>query len=240
MKKVSIIIPFYNCKYVDLAIESALRQTYKNIEVIVVDDGSTKYTEKISPYLSDIKYLQKSNGGTASALNVGIENATGEYFSWLSSDDLYKPGKISRQLSFMEEKNAVISFSSYSLINADGEDLGEVSSQFYNKIDFIRRFLRYCPVNGCTVLLKMGAFSEVGLFDETLRFANDYDLWCRMLLKYEFKYLDDHLVFYRQHSEMGTKRFANIIQNETETVKSRYQLHLRDKLKAELKKRAFE
>lgn len=102
MEKVSIIIPFYNCQYVEKAIESALNQTYQNIEVIVVDDGSTKYIERITPYLDSIHYIQKKNGGTASALNTGIRYATGEYFAWLSSDDLFKPDKISKQLKFMK------------------------------------------------------------------------------------------------------------------------------------------
>lgn len=239
MDKVSIIIPFYNCQYIDQAIESALGQTYKNIEVIVVDDGSTRYVEKIKPYLNEIKYIQKENGGTASALNEGIKNATGEYFSWLSSDDLYEPEKISEQLSFMKKRNSFVSFSSYSLINGKGEGLGEVGNQFYNKIEFIRRFLRYCPVNGCTVLIRMEVFSEVGQFDESLRFANDYDMWCRILLKYHFLYFNQSLVLYRQHNEMSTKKHVKTIQEETDIVRHRYHHLLRNYLRDEQKKRAF-
>ena len=94
--KVSIIIPVYNGeKYIAQSIESALNQTYKNIEVIVVNDGSSDNTEKIVlEYGDKIKYIRKENGGVASALNVGIKNMTGDFFSWLSHDDLYYPNKI--------------------------------------------------------------------------------------------------------------------------------------------------
>ena len=94
--KVSIIIPVYNGEdYLEEAIKSALNQTYKNLEIIVVDDGSKDKTGKIcEKYINKIKYLKKENGGVATALNLAIENMTGEYFSWLSHDNLYYKNKI--------------------------------------------------------------------------------------------------------------------------------------------------
>ena len=97
---VSIVIPVYNgANYVSEAIESALKQTYKNIEVIVVNDGSTDNTEKIvKKYGDKIRYFYKENGGVASALNLGIKNMKGEYFSWLSHDNIYYSNKIEIQI----------------------------------------------------------------------------------------------------------------------------------------------
>lgn len=80
MSKVSIIVPFYNCPYINQALDSLVNQTYSNIEIIVVNDGSTQFSEGIIPYLDKIKYIQKENGGTTSALNTGIKHATGDYF----------------------------------------------------------------------------------------------------------------------------------------------------------------
>lgn len=231
MEKVSIIIPFYNCQYVDKAIESALGQTYKNIEVIVVDDGSSKYIDKISPYFPSIRYIQKGNGGTASALNLGIKNATGEYFSWLSSDDVFKPEKISKQIQFMKEVGASVSYSPYILINSKGEYLQQINKYYPNKIAFMKRALRYCPVNGCTVITKMDVFSKVGLFDESLRYANDYDMWCRISLSYDFFYMNEPLVLYRQHEDMGSKKHIKKINSEAEIVKKRYKKLLRKHLR---------
>ena len=100
--RVSIVIPVYNgANYLAQAIDSALAQTYSNVEVVFVDDGSTDggETERVARGYGDrIRYLRKENGGVATALNAGIEVMTGEYFSWLSHDDLYLPEKVALQV----------------------------------------------------------------------------------------------------------------------------------------------
>ena len=103
---VSIIIPVYNGEnFVIEAIESALNQTYENIEVIVVNDGSVDRTEElITPYLRRLKYIKKENGGVSSALNLGIKESQGEYVSWLSHDDIYYPEKIKKQINFLKNR----------------------------------------------------------------------------------------------------------------------------------------
>ena len=120
---VSIIIPVYNgANYMREAIDSALAQTYKNIEIIVVNDGSKDNgkTEEIAlSYGDQIHYFSKENGGCASALNVGIKNMKGEYFSWLSHDDLYYPSKIEHQINILNEldnKDTII-YGGYELID---------------------------------------------------------------------------------------------------------------------------
>ena len=114
MKKVSIIIPVYNgANYMRDAIDSALAQTYENIEVIVINDGSTDNgkTDKIARSYGDkIRYYNKKNGGVASAINYGLEKMTGDYFSWLSHDDRYLPNKVSDEISFLEEKKLINNF----------------------------------------------------------------------------------------------------------------------------------
>ena len=105
--KVSIIIPVYNgSNFIKQSIKSAINQTYKNIEIIVVNDGSTDNgrTENIVKEFGDkVRYICKKNGGVASALNLGIKEATGEYISWLSHDDIYKPNKIEKQIEMLEK-----------------------------------------------------------------------------------------------------------------------------------------
>lgn len=94
LPKVSIVIPVFNgSDYLDKAIQSALNQSYQNVEIIVVNDGSNdggKTAEIAKSYGDNIRYIEKENGGVSSALNRGIEAMTGEYFSWLSHDDEYR------------------------------------------------------------------------------------------------------------------------------------------------------
>jgi glycosyltransferase involved in cell wall biosynthesis len=223
LDKVSIIIPFFNCPYIGLAIESALRQTYQNIEVIVVDDGSTLHNEKVTPYLSRIKYIKKSNGGTASALNTGIRHATGDYFAWLSSDDLFHPLKIEKQLYYMKTINAQVSYSNFYLINETGKIVSSPQGMgFPNQAQFLKRMRRGCVINGCTVMLRMNLFKELGLFDETLLYTQDYDYWLRILSKYRFHYFSEPLVYYRVHSEMGTKQNRLQIRKELQLTTQKH------------------
>ena len=107
--KVSIVIPAYNASnYLAEAIESALAQSYQNVEIIVVNDGSKDNgaTERVAlSYGDKIRYFYKDNGGSSSALNMGISHMTGEWFSWLSHDDLYKPEKLEKQIENINKLN---------------------------------------------------------------------------------------------------------------------------------------
>lgn len=208
MSKVSIIIPVYNCPYVSVAIESALNQTYKNIEVIVVNDGSTMHSEKIDPYYNRVRYIEKGNGGTASALNMGIKNATGQYFAWLSSDDMFIPHKIEKQLVFMKSHKSSFSHTSYFQMNEHGQVLGGKALQGYkNKMELYHAMLKGCPINGCTVMVSMDVFSIIGTFDESLKYTQDYDFWLRLLQITDVHYLDEPLIQYRVHPGMGSQKF---------------------------------
>ncbi|MCA0987861.1 glycosyltransferase [Guptibacillus algicola] len=236
MEKVSIIIPFYNCAYVGEAIQSALNQTYPNIEIIVVNDGSIKHKERVTPYLQSITYIEKQNGGTASALNAGISRATGTYFCWLSSDDSFEPDKVEKQVAFMKETGASISYSSYVLMDHKSTVItGPLGVHFPNRVLFYRKIKMNCPINGCTVMIKMSIFRKVGLFDETLPFTHDYDLWLRIVQHYDFYFLNQPLVRYRVHDEMGTKKNATAIRKEILDVRRRHIRNINRKIIEEIK-----
>jgi glycosyltransferase involved in cell wall biosynthesis len=221
--KVSVVIPFYNCAYVNQAIESALNQTYPNVEVIVVNDGSTRHAEKIRPYLRHIRYIEKANGGTATALNTGILNATGQFFAWLSSDDLYVPHKIARQLSFMQESGAWASFTPFRAIDANNRFIRQFPTIYLqNRIHFFELMKHQCLINGGTVMFRMELFRQVGLFDERYRYAHDYEFWLRVLLHHHFAFLNEPLLLYRLHTEMGTHQHAKEVALEAARVQQRY------------------
>ncbi len=120
---ISVIIPTYNCSdYIIEAIESVLNQTYKDVEIIVIDDGSTDDTYKIlKPYLHKIKYIYQDNSGPSRARNVGIQEAKGEYIAFLDADDKWRTFKIYLQLSLLEALPDVnMIFSNYAVIDKNG------------------------------------------------------------------------------------------------------------------------
>lgn len=209
--KVSIIIPVYNgSNYLKEAIDSALAQTYSNIEVIVVNDGSDDNgaTEKIAKsYGVRIRYYKKENGGVAAALNYGIEKMTGEYFSWLSHDDLYARRKIELQIiQLMKEKSrkTIISCNTKILFPGGIKKKTKIDEHAFKYLDIFLSSSAMVGLNGCSLLIPKDAFTTVGLFNESLLYTQDYDLWFRMQKQYRFVLLDKHLVISRAHPEQGS------------------------------------
>lgn len=210
--RVSIIIPVYNgSNFLAEAIQSAINQTYKNIEIIVVNDGSNddNKTENIAlSYSNKIKYIKKENGGVASALNVGIKNMSGEYFSWLSHDDLYYKDKIEKQINFIETNNLQnkknILFSDYTVIDENGIEFGKCSKdhqEIEKKPEYI---LLRGYLNGITMLIPKSAFDDYGEFDETLKCTQDYDMWKKMMKTYKFIHQQELLAKTRIHKGRDT------------------------------------
>ncbi len=214
---VSIIIPVYNgSNYMREAIDSALAQTYNNIEVIVVNDGSTDNTEEIAKsYGKKIRYYAKENGGVATALNLAIKKAKGEYVSWLSHDDVYLPEKIERQISFMQclsEKQKTIIFSDLKILNQktgsislNNLDLvnytGDASSYEFSMIDAFYS----SKINGCTLLIPRKLFNEIGYFEKEFKTVQDYVLFMKFFAAgVKFKYLKEPLILSRHHDEQDS------------------------------------
>lgn len=210
--KVSIIIPVYNgSKYLREAIYSAVSQTYPNIEVIVVNDGSKDKgkTEEVALSFGDrIKYFSKENGGVSTALNYGIQNMTGEYFSWLSHDDVYTLDKIEKQIEELNKyPHDTILYGGYELVNNNTEKLGQVDpSSLYplDKLNISLFPLLRGLINGCSLLIHKSWFEKVGLFDPNLRSTQDYDLWYKMFKQAPVRFHYGLYVKSRSHPEQGT------------------------------------
>lgn len=222
---VSILIPFYNCPYVDQAIESALQQTYPHVEIIVIDDGSTRHVPLIKPYMKHVRYIRKPNGGTASALNRGIRLAAGNYISWLSSDDVYYPDKLESQLEFMREREAEVSFTNYDLIDEHGKvTKTAAAAQFSNTLDLLRHMLWGNPINGCTVVAARSLLVKFGLFNQKLPYTHDFDMWYRLLVAgTDFHFMDKSTVQYRKHSRAGSSLHREQVERETAFIKAQYE-----------------
>lgn len=217
--KVSIVIPAYNASnYLSEAIDSALSQTYSNLEILVINDGSDDggATAAVAASYGDrIRYFEKANGGSSSALNWGIQNMTGLWFSWLSHDDLYLPDKIEKQVKWLEtapsrERENTVLFSASQLIDAAGRTLRRPAKAAMEKtarrINSLRdtTWLIAQPgqnlFHGCSCLIHRSVFARTGLFDESLRLTNDADLWYRIFAAgYRVRYVPEILVKGRVH-----------------------------------------
>ncbi len=204
MPKVSIIIPTYNrAKLVTYAIESVLNQTYKNYEIIVVDDGSTDNTrELISKYGDKVKYFYKTNSGQGSARNFGIEKSVGEYIAFLDSDDLWLPERLKMGVVILEANKDVglVYSNSYRLV--DGKRMQRTYFDDYRPYNgFVFKQLFYQDfIPTTSVILRKQCFTKVGLFDGGLSPCEDYDMWLRISSCFQLEYIDKALVFHRRHS----------------------------------------
>lgn len=221
MEKVSIIIPVYNGeKYVAEAIDSALSQTYENIEVIVINDGSIDKTEDIClSYGNEIRYYKKENGGVSTALNMGIELMKGDYFSWLSHDDLYYKDKIKTQINLLNKYNnkyKIVSSKS-ALINASGEIIrskGYRRNKVYSAKKFFKRQI-FRSYNGCGFLIHKDVFHKTGKFKKEYRYIQDSDMWFRIALNnYDLINGGQKLVKTRVHAEQATVRIKSLLPEE--------------------------
>lgn len=215
--KVTIVIPVYNgAKYVKYAIDSALAQTYKNLEILVVNDGSTDKTDEIvRTYGDKVRYIKKENGGVSSALNLAIKKMKGEYFSWLSHDDIYEPNKIEREVEFLRQNNylgkKVIVFSDYFLIDKNGKFISEAKKNHEETIEKPEYNLLKGHINGLSLLIPKKAFDEYGDFDIELSCVQDYDMWHRMMKTYKFVHIPETLVSTRWHKEQTTQTSPKVI-----------------------------
>lgn len=204
---VSIIIPVYNgANFLASAIESCLNQTYKNIEIIVINDGSDDggETENVAKYYApQIKYLSKINGGVSSALNLGISTMKGKYFSWLSHDDYYTPEKISKQVDFLESLNDQYSicYSDYNIHYQESNLVQKCLMPEIKKDDFLMWVATENKIHGCTLLIPKRCFQDFGVFDEKLLATQDYDLWFRLAnSSVKFYHQNETFVISRQHN----------------------------------------
>jgi glycosyltransferase involved in cell wall biosynthesis len=216
---VSVVIPVYNgANYLREAVESALQQTYRQVEVIVVDDGSSDKgaTASVAEEFGDaIRYVRKTNGGVASALNEGIRRMHGNFLSWLSHDDMYLPDKIEKQIEFfLQHRGKFVVFSDEVAIDERGGFLWEKRNSL-DSSRFVYSLLKERAIGGCSLLIPRSAFDECGLFDESLRTVQDYHLWYRFLAAgYRFVHVPHVGVKSRIHPRQDSHNKKDILKKE--------------------------
>lgn len=216
---VTILIPVYNgANYIKDAIESALAQTYNNIEILVVNDGSNDNGETeqiVKRYVAlhpKVRYYVKENGGVASALNYGINVMEGEYFTWLSHDDYIPPDKILSQVSYMLfHPDADAIYGNYGLVDKDKNLFFTVSPNLrYPSIYPLFHLFRR-QTNICTFMIKTSVVKEIGGFDERLLTTQDYDFLFKLIKRYKVICVDKLYLYTRIHEKQGSQTISTHI-----------------------------
>jgi glycosyltransferase involved in cell wall biosynthesis len=198
---VSVVIATYNmAEYLLVAVRSALDQTYRTIEILIVDDGSTDGTrDAVEPLLEDrrVRYFHQQNHGQAAAKNHGVRESHGEYVAFLDADDMWEPEKLELQMPlFLGSARIGVVYSRLAYIDESGAEVRVADNElFRGRVTgplLIRNFIGF----GSSVVRK-ACFDQLGAFDDAIGMGIDYDLWLRFSTEYEFDFVDRPLLRYR-------------------------------------------
>ena len=193
--QISVIIPTYNrAERLGKAIDSVLKQSHQDFELIIVDDGSDDNTaEVIESYSSDIVYLRQENSGPAAARNRGIEKARYDLLAFLDSDDWFAKNKLETQMESMNRNPSYLISHTQETWYRNGNILNQKVKHRKNSGDIFKQSLELCAVGMSTVMIRRETFERYGLFDEDFSCCEDYDLWLRVSAEQEFLLVDEPL-----------------------------------------------
>ena len=247
---ISIVIPVFNgAKYLNECIDSILSQTYTNYEIIIVDDGSTDNTHDIAmsykkSHPEKVTVILKGNGGTASALNMGIQYMRGDWFKWLSADDRFADRHALADMMFListiPNHTDYIFYTDYNYINEYGKKTGE----FIEPHRPLTRDMRNAELmynfygNGSTSLIHKTITKQIGEFRENMPYGEDLEYWLRACIQYNHTlyHLKLKTVDYRVHSESLTSTRINPKTKQiVDDMKKEYEQYLTDKQKEYIK-----
>lgn len=221
---ICVIIPTFNrFELLKKAVKSVIEQTYKAKQIIIIDDGSSDNTKRICEIFPQVEYFYKKNGGVSSARNEGIKKAKCEYIAFLDSDDEFMPQKLSLHVkAHLQNENLQISYTNEiwmknNCIQKQPKKFKKYSGYIFDKC------LDYCIIAPSSVFMRAKIFDEVGLFDESLQVCEDYDMWLRILHKYDILLLEQELTI--KHSRSDDQLSTKFWGMDTFRVKSLQNLY---------------
>jgi len=201
---VSVVMTCYNYeKYVGRSIESVLAQTYEDYELIIINDGSTDNSDSIiKSYIQDkrIYYVIQNNAGQAKAKNVGIKHSCGKYIAFLDADDLWEKEKLELQLPLFNKKNVGLVYSNATWIDGTDSVLGQgwLGGYLKPRSGKVTKYLIYDNfIYFSSAVVKRECIEDKGCFNESQHMSIDWELWLRLSSKYDFDFVDRHLIKYR-------------------------------------------
>jgi glycosyltransferase involved in cell wall biosynthesis len=236
--KVSVVIPVYNSlNYFPDTLASVLRQTFYDFEVVIVDDGSTDNTAEWADSVNDerIRIIRQPNQGTQAARNTGILAARGEYIALLDNDDLWEPTKLQKQVARLDaDPLCGLVYTWTMLIDELGRAKGETYTSRLEGWIWREVLLDNVICCGSTPMIRRNCFLEEGLFDTSLLYLGDWDMWVRLARKYPFAVVTELLVSYRLHSTNTSNRYHNMLEDFRSAIEKVFHslptdlLHLRN------------
>ena len=193
---ISVVIPSYNRKdFLKRSIDSAINQTKKPLEVIVVDDGSTDGTETMIKSDYDfVKFIKQKNKGVSAARNIGIKVSIGEWICFLDSDDEWKKDKLEKQINAVKSNPSYKFFNSNEIWIKNGLRINQKKKHKKYGGDIFDKCLDMCRISPSSVMINKTVFDEVGNFNEDLVVCEDYELWLRICDKYRVFFIDEPLI----------------------------------------------
>ena len=206
----SVVIPAYNrAEPLRRAVESVLAQTFRDFELIVVDDGSGDDTPRLEEeYRGRLRYLRQENRGVSAARNLGIRMSSSPHIAFLDSDDLWLPGKLEAHRAYLEVRPDIRLHQSDERWVRRGRDVNPMKKHAKPEGDIFLPSLRLCLVSPSCACLDRTLFDEYGLFDEKLPACEDYDLWLRITWREKAGLIPEKLtVKYGGHDDQLSRRF---------------------------------
>jgi glycosyltransferase involved in cell wall biosynthesis len=211
---VSVIMPVYNCEtFVEESVQSVLKQTFQDYELLVIDDASTDSTIKIIEKFTDrrIKLIRKQkNSGYTDSLNYGIKVAKGEYIARMDGDDISSPSRFARQITFLKNNRDIVGCGTWFKVLNTGEIISPPISHEEIKIELLKQNAFGHP----TVMLRKNFLIKHKLFyDRDFEPAEDYDLWTRIVSKGKLANIPEVLLVYRVHPHQ-VSQYRNMMQKK--------------------------
>jgi glycosyltransferase involved in cell wall biosynthesis len=232
----SVIIPSYN-RYNRLiqAIESVLSQSFRDFELIVIDDGSTDNTPEIKDIFNGkIKYFRQENSGVSSARNKGISSANGMYIAFLDSDDLWLPSKLQVQADYIKKNPEILIHQTDETWIRNGVRVNPMKKHAKRDGSIFISSLELCLVSPSAVVIHKCLFDKYGLFDEDMPVCEDYDMWLRISAHEKIGLIPDQLIIKQGgHEDQLSRKFNSMdrfriysilkfLESSGETLKSEY------------------
>lgn len=222
---VSVVIPVYNMAHcVAEAIESVFDQSFSDLEVIIADDGSTDNLAKaIQKFGDQVRVIRQENRGPSVARNSGIRAAQGEYIAFLDADDIWKPEKLEKQIAAMQLSEDIgLVTCGYKKVHALSGDTIEtmVRENYPDRAALLEALslAQILPASASGALLRRECFDEAGLFDESLRVAEDWDMWLRVAKRFEVRFVEEPLVILRDGDAKPAYRTLRFEENSVRAM----------------------